>query len=399
MNKQQYENKREGLLAKAQELIDGGKISEGQQVVNEINQLDTDFQAAATAQANLKALQNPTPVGMPFANDGIVFQGSTAQGGATVGNALGGEEYRNAFMLNVLENEPIPKKFLNANQTTKTSDVGTVIPTTIMQKIIEKIETAGNILALVTRTSYQGGLSIPTSSVKPVAVWVAEGKGSDTQKKGTASLVFGMHKLRCAISMTLETKTTTLEFFEKVFVQNVVDAMTKALEGAIISGDGNGKLKGISLKSGQVVEIKKTAQPSYKTLTEAEGNVPTAYESGTYWIMSKKTFMVFAGMTDDNGQPIARINYGIGGKPERSLLGREVQLTEHLPDYSDDVTEDTMFAFLFRMEDYVLNTNLGITIKQYEDNETDDQVVKAVMLVDGQVVDDASLVKIVKKSA
>ena len=36
------------------------------------------------------------------------------------------------------------------------------------------------------------------------------------------------------------------------------------------------------------------------------------------WVMTKKTFMSIEGMTDKNGQPIARVNYGMGGKPERS---------------------------------------------------------------------------------
>lgn len=30
------------------------------------------------------------------------------------------------------------------------------------------------------------------------------------------------------------------------------------------------------------------------------------------------------GMTDKNGQPIAKVNYGTSGKPERTLLGRTV---------------------------------------------------------------------------
>lgn len=39
------------------------------------------------------------------------------------------------------------------------------------------------ILPLVTRTAYKTGLSIPTSNVKPEATWVAEGAGSDKQKR------------------------------------------------------------------------------------------------------------------------------------------------------------------------------------------------------------------------
>ena len=60
---------------------------------------------------------------------------------------------------------------------------------------------------------------------------------------------------------------------------------------------------------------------------------------------------------------------------------------------------DTVVAFLFKPTDYILNTNLNMTIKRYEDNDTDDLVTKAIMLVDGKVVDKNSLVTITKKSA
>ena len=115
--------------------------------------------------------------------------------------------------------------------------------------------------------------------------------------------------------------------------------------------------------------------------------------------MTKKTFMEYAGLIDNNGQPIGRVNYGIDGKPERVLLGRTVICNDYMPSYADTVSKDTVVAFLFNPKAYVLNTNLNMTIKKYEDNDTDDLVTKAIMLVDGKVVDKNSLVTITKKSA
>ncbi|PEP87084.1 phage major capsid protein, partial [Bacillus toyonensis] len=91
-------------------------------------------------------------------------------------------EYRHAFMNYVLRGEAIPTE-LRANAVTKTGDVGSVIPQTVLNQMIEKIEAVGMILPLVTRTAIKGGVSVPISSVKPVATWVAEGAGSDKQKK------------------------------------------------------------------------------------------------------------------------------------------------------------------------------------------------------------------------
>lgn len=265
--------------------------------------------------------------------------------------------------------------------------------------IMTDFEYTGMILALVTRTAYKGGVSIPVSTVKPTATWVNEGAGSDKQKKNIAKdgmITFAYHKLRCAVAVSLEVDTMAISAFETLLINNIVEAMTKALEQAIIDGNGTGKPKGILAETpadGQTIE---SAAPSYSDLIKAEGALPMAYENGAVWCMSKKTFMEYVGMTDKNGQPIAKVNYGTSGKPERTLLGRTVVLCDYVASYSAALAKDTIFAFLFNFKDYVLNTNYSMGVKKYEDNDTDDQITKGIMLVDGKVVDKNSLV-VVKK--
>lgn len=406
MNKEKYLAKRNQLMAEAQSLIDSGDIDGFNAKKAEVEQLDSDFENACTAQANLNALQGNTKV------TNIQNLSANVVGGevfTTLENTVEAEqidiynsvEYRKAFMANVVNGTNIPSKFQNADANTKTSDVGAVIPTTVMEKIVEKLEATGMILPLVTRTAYKGGLSIPTSSVKPVATWVAEGAGSDKQKKTTSSITFTYHKLRCAISVSLETDTMALPVFETTFTNNVVEAMVKTQEQAIISGTGIGQPKGIlteTVATGQNIDIAAAKGVSYSVLIQAESALPLEYENNAVWFMTKKTFMAFIGMEDEGGQPIARVNYGIGGKPERTLLGRNVILNNYMGSYADTVTNDTIVAFLFNPQDYILNTNYQMTIKKYEDNDTDDMVTKAIMLVDGKVVDKNSLVTVTKKA-
>ena len=310
-------------------------------------------------------------------------------------NKLETLEYRQAFMAHVLKGEAIPAEF-RANQITKTTDIGAVIPTNVLNKVIEKVEATGMILSLVTRTAFKGGLSIPKSGVKPVATWVAEGATSDKQKKGTANIVFAYHKLRCAVAMSLEADTMALPAFEAALIQNVSEAMVKAIEQAIISGDGNGKPEGIL--NATPVELIDVTSIDYKTLVAAEAAIPSEYEANAVWIMTKKTFMDFIGMVDSSKQPIARINYGISGKPERTLLGRQVVLCNYIDSFAT-ATAGKPVAFLFDFSNYVLNTNFELGMKRYEDIETEDQVTKAVMIVDGKVVDSNSLVVLKKKAS
>lgn len=328
------------------------------------------------------------------------FAGAAGEG-QDDGDKYGSMEYRKAFMQYVCRGEALPKEY-RADAVSKTTDVGAVIPTTVLNQIVEKLESTGMILTLVTRTAYKGGVAIPVSTVKPVATWVSEGKGSDKQNKDIKKdgmITFAYHKLRCAVAVSLEVDTMAISAFESLLINNIVEAMTKALEQSIIDGDGSGKPKGILAETpaeGQKVE---SAAPSYDDLIAAEAALPLAYENGAKWCMSKKTFMAYVGITDSNGQPIARVNHGITGKPERTLLGREVVLCDYVTAYTKTLAAGTVFAFLFNFKDYVLNTNYAMGVKKYEDNDTDDQITKGIMLADGKVVDKNSLVTIEKIAA
>lgn len=306
-----------------------------------------------------------------------------------------GMEYRKAFMHYVLKGTPIPAE-LRADANTLTTDVASAIPTVLVNRIVEKMESIGMILPLVTRTSYPSGVNIPTSSVKPVATWVAEGASSDRQKKSTGFISFGQNKLRCEISMSMEVSTMAISAFETAFVRQVSEAMVKAIESAIINGDGLTQPKGILRETPETGQLFTPTALTYDVLVDAEGAVPQAYETGAVWCMSKKTFMSFIGMKDDYGQPIARVNYGINGNPERVLLGRPVVLCgDYLPSFSS-ATTDQIYAFIFRFNDYVLNTIYDMGIQRKQDWDTEDMLTKAVMSVDGKVVDKTSLVVLKK---
>ena len=72
--------------------------------------------------------------------------------------------------------------------------------------------------------------------------------------------------------------------------------------------------------------------------------------------MSKKTFYEdVLSITDTTGQPIARVNQGIDGKPERTLLGRKVVLNDYMDSYGAATEADATVAFLYDWSDYMFN--------------------------------------------
>ena len=111
--------------------------------------------------------------------------------------------YRNAFMNYALRGVEIPAE-LRANETTSTTELGVLIPKTVLNQIVEKLKSYGDIYNRITQTNIKGGIEIATSDTKPVATWNREKIVSDTQKKdASGSISFSYHKLPCRVSVTL----------------------------------------------------------------------------------------------------------------------------------------------------------------------------------------------------
>lgn len=287
-------------------------------------------------------------------------------------------EYRNAFKNYVLSGKESPE--LRENQTTHTTDIGAVIPNTITNKIYEKIEKYGKIFAKITKTNIKGGVSVPTSSVKPVATWVSEGKVADTQKKTTGSVIFAYNKLQVRVAISLEAELVSLEVFEKTVVDNCYEAIIVALEKSVFVGTGEGQPKGIIIGA----EALPINEVTYETMCEIEGGVDEAYdETAEHYMTKKNYFEKVVGLVDKNGQPIARTSVGLDGKPEYAILGRKVNFVP--ADYLNG-----KFDVIVDLADFVCNSNMQLTMKKYFDEDTDQWVNKCTMICDGKLVSDQS---------
>lgn len=399
-----YEEKRNALVAKAQKLIDEGKITDANAVMQEIRDLDAQHDESATATANLAALSNTrqavTPVAPLMTGQGVLLtdDGNALTSADETDDIYASMEYRNAFKNYIISGTPIPDKFKNAAETTTSTTAGTTVPTNMYERIITKLESYGEIYARIFKASYPTALLIPTTNIKPVAKWVDEDKGSDSQKFTTDKITFAGYKLECKTAFSLFMTKTSLEIFESQFIDLITESMVVAIEKAVLTGTGTGCPKGILTETapeGQAITVAKTAKLTYKLICDAEAAAPAKYNA--IWLMTKKTFWGFMGITDSNGQPIARVNAGLNNKPEYILFGRHVCLTDgYMSDYADTVAEDTLFAAMFDLSYYVFNEIMGIMVKKYVDDDTDNTMLKAVMLADGKAVDINSLVTLTK---
>lgn len=381
-NYEDYKNQRNAALNEAEALLSEGKMDEYNEKVQYVQEMDDAYEKFAQEQANINAMR------------GAAQAPASVAGESSIGAQDSEMSYRIQFMNHVLKGTPI--KMDNADAITTTSDVGAVIPNTILNRIVEKMENVGGIYAKMTKTFFRGGVTVPTSVAKPVATWTTERGKTDKQKKSVGSITFTYHKLRCVVALSIAVDNVTLEVFEATIATNIAEAMIKAIEKASFDGTGINEPKGIlkeEVPAGQTINITEGKSPTYADLMAAEGALPEEYEDGAEWYMRKNTFFTkFLGMVDSAGQPIARVNAGLTGKPSYELNGRKVNFTKHVPAFETSVSADTPFAVMYDFTDFMLNTNLSITLKEYVDEDTDDKMKKAIMLADGKAVDINSLV-------
>lgn len=313
-------------------------------------------------------------------------------------------EYRKKFM-EAVQSFNLSNLEKRADAYTATSDISIVIPENLVNDIVTEIENRGYILSRVNKTNFAIGQKIPVGMTKIVATWVGttqnptgEGLGSEVQKAGVQTYVqFTNHKLRCVVGLTYEASIQSLEIFERKFVESVATAMVEALETAIVSGDGINQPKGIlneTPKTGKAMTLAANAEFDYKNLLKFVSAVPAKYRNGAVCFATQATFFEWMGVTDLQGQPVARVNNGIDGAMTQSLFGMPVIFAdEYLTDYvAGGGTADNTFAFIYNFSEYTLNTNYDLGLDSRTVWENENKEIKSVMSADGKAVTINSLV-------
>lgn len=329
---------------------------------------------------------------------------NTAKGDKRKADPYDTEEYRTAFMEFVCRGKAIPAE-LRADAVTSTADAGAVIPTTILREIIKEVKSYGNLYAAVRKLNVQGGVQIPVLSLKPTASWIGETATGDAQKlDAKQSIVFNYYGLECKIAQTLLASVVTLEMFQQMFVPLATEAMAKALDIAIMNGDGNGKFLGVTvdtrIPSKNIVTMTAEEFASWSAWKKKVfAKIPKAYRNGNFY-MAQPTFDGYIdGMVDSVGQPIGRVNYGIDGAENYRFGGKHVETVEDdvIKAYDDAATGDVIAVF-FNPKDYGVNSNMEMQVNKWIDRDTNTVKNQLIMICDGKLIDAAGVV-IVKKGA
>lgn len=398
MTKEQYQNKRRQLLNEAKGFLDAGDLEKFNAKRAEVEALDSQYEATATAQANLAALENACVV--PAVMQNLAAAGQTAEP-AAVEDRFDSVEYQTAFMNFACRQQPIPEKFRNEAGVTSSSDVGAVIPTTWGKEIIRNLQERGVIFKQLRHMNIKGGVELPILDLMPVATWVGEGASEDQKLAATKTISFKYYGLECKISQSILVSVVTLDAFQSLFVELATEAIMEAIEKGVFQGTGEGQMLGVCKDPRVTNVVDMTADDMSKWAQWKKqffAKIPKRYQTGKIY-MTQGTFEGYIdGMVDQNGQPVGRTNYGITGGPTYRFGGKDVETVEDdiLPDYETAASGD-VFAVFMNMKNYVFNSNLQMTVVQWTDHDTNQKKTKVMLICDGKAADTNGII-LLKKS-
>lgn len=367
-------------------------------------EIDAITEEEASQEARGKAPENAQLVG------GEVLGAFSAKKEERKEDFFESMEYRSAFMKYVQNGTPITRN----GEAISTTETGAAIPLTIMREVINTVRVRyGNLYAKVRKTNIKGGVDYPVGALEADFKWITEETVSPRQKTdklGTISFKYNTAEIR--IAQTFLANLLTLESFEAEITKVIAIAYVKAMDFGIVNGSGNGQMLGI-LNDERVTGLTgHTIQMSANDINDWKAwrknffaKIPLGYRSGEFIFPLSTVDAYLETMSDANGNPVFRqatgleVNDGDAMDPNGRFFGRRISLVEPdiIPDFDTAEAGDVIGIF-WNPEDYAINENFGFTIRRYFDEDTNEWVDKALVVVDGKVLNPESFYLITKKA-
>lgn len=420
MRKKVLEKRMKRLMAKRASLTQRGLASEDAKEVRSINEQLEDINAEIEeTQEELDAIAEDEKGGDPASTEPAGLEGrSNIPTGAThvaplanpvatftqnqrpeqrSENPLDSMEYRQAFMKYVQTGKWEYEQRDSENKMVLTSDVGKIIPNTIMNEFIKELKVYGQLYSLVRKLNIQGGVEFPIEDLVPTVTWITETTVSENQSAPEikTSISFGYHIVEARIAQSLLSQVVSLSYLESEIAKLLAEAFVKEFDRVIVAGTGSGQPLGITKDTRVAADhkIKFTAAELAdwtKWRTKLFAKIPLAYRGQGIMVMTAATWETYImTLKDANNRPLYQETYNpVSGQIECRFAGRQVILVESdiLADYDAAQTGNT-WCIYFKPTDYAINSNLQIGFKRYFNDDTNKWVNKGLCIMDGKLLD------------
>lgn len=311
-------------------------------------------------------------------------------------------EYRQAFMNFVQHGTPIPAE-LRAGNAIDTTDTQAAIPLTIVREIINTVRVRyGNLYRKVRKLAVQGGVEFPIGELEADFRWITEATVSPDQELDKLGKVsFGYHTAEIRIAQTFLSQILTVEDFEAKITEVIVTAYLKLCDIGIVAGSGDGQMTGI-INDPRVTNVVTMTAEQFSNWTQWRkrlfAKIPLGYRDGEFIFPLSTVDSYLETMVDNNNRPIfsqgtgLEVNDGDAMNPNGRFFGRDISLVEPtvLPDFDSAASGDVVGIF-WQPQEYGINENFGFTMRRYFDEDRNKWINKALVVLDGKVLNPAGI--------
>lgn len=208
-----------------------------------------------------------------------------------------------------------------------TSANGAVIPSSIANKIIEKITEISPIYGLATEYNVGGSLSIPYYDETTGAITMAyadEFTDGDATSGKFLSITLGgfLGRAICKVSKKLM-NNSNFDILNFV-INKVAEACVKWIDEQLINGTAN-KIEGLSTAKQIVTAASATAITADELMT-LQDTVPDVYQANSIWIMSRDARSSIRKLKDNDGNYL--LNKDVTSKWGYTLFGKPVYIAD-----------------------------------------------------------------------
>lgn len=213
-------------------------------------------------------------------------------------------------------------------------DNGAIIPTTIVNKIIDKVSELSPLFADCEAYSGKGKLVIPYVDDAKDAITVAWAEEfTDLTASATGLKTIELDEFLAGV-LTKVSKSL-INNTDINIVNFVINKMSQALaiffEKCILGKDT--KVDGIK-NATNVITTKSTTAITLDEIMNLMDEIPTVYQSGAYFLCNKKTLTVLRQLKDNDGRYLLNndVRTGFG----KTLLGVEVKTSDWMPKIGEE---------------------------------------------------------------
>ena len=352
-------------------------------------------------------------------NPVAAFAQNGAQARAAV-DALSTMEYRKAFKDFVQRgvNSDLLKR---ADAENVSSDLGILLPNTIVNEIIKGVEKVyGHLYSRVKKTNVKGGVQYPIGAFSATMYW--DGTAGDDQEHGVsekqnagkndAYIQFTYHIGEIRIAQSLLQTVVTVEAFEKEIINALIEAYVKAMDEAILNGDGVKQPTGIlteaaksdsRIPASNIVSFTAADMEDWKQWQKKLfAKIPLSMRKlRPEFVMTAETWESnIMTLEDASGRPVYRETYNPEtGDEKATFKGRAVNFIEEggIKSFDTAVAGDYFAMMWIPEKAYLINSNLQFSYKKYFDENTNQWITKALVICDGKPLD-AKYIWLLKKA-